>query len=442
MRLLDYLGTAIRDIVTQPLRCLLTVSAITLSSALLVTLVTLGVTTRGAIINHVTRGNSLSTVVVSTNNVVGSGLFSARVQEERENAEKLTDDVVGQLATIPHVVSATPQVSMWELRSLQLEGTSTSYLATAMATSRDALRQNTLAAGEWFDNDDTAPRVVLGDAYLRALGISDPESVIGDQLTFTTVAGYRGVGAEIPAWNADADTRRAFDKTKTTLTATVVGVTAPTTSDNRVYLPMGWGRLVSSPRTATPDGETTVDSMARNGYTNIVLATDSKDSVASVANAVTQLGFGVITYEAQIKQINQLSQVMWMILGSVALISLISASLGIVNTLLMSVSEQKHTIRIWRASGASRGLISRLYILEAIILSLIGAAIGAAIGAIAYRLIADRIEAVMSGQGFGLLQLADVPTWILGGSVLVSVVLAMLAALYPAHVAARKIGAA
>lgn len=442
MRLLDYLGTAFRDIFTQPLRCLLTVSAIMLSGALLVTLVSLGVTTQSAIVNHITRGNTLTNVVVSANNVISSGLFSARVQEERENTEKLTDDVVRDLATLPHVVSATPQVSMGHLRSLQLEGTGAAYLATAMATSEQSLRENSLAAGEWFDNSDTAPKVVLGNGYLRALDIDDPESVVGKQLTFTTVAGYRGIGADIPSWSADSETRSAFEKTKTKLTATVVGVTAQSSIDNRVYLPMGWGRLISSPRTSTPEGETTVDTLERNGYTNIVVTTDSKDSVASVANAITQLGFGTITYEAQIQQINQLSRVMWMILGSIALISVISASLGIINTLLMSVSEQKHTIRIWRASGASRGLISRLYILEAIILSLVGASLGAAIGSAAYRVIADRIELVLSGQGLGLLQLADVPLWIIGGSIAASVGLAILAALYPAYVAARKIGAA
>jgi putative ABC transport system permease protein len=105
----------------------------------------------------------------------------------------------------------------------------------------------------------------------------------------------------------------------------------------------------------------------------------------------------------------------------------------------MSVSEQKATIQIWRASGASRGLIKRLYVLQAVILSVIGASIGAAIGYIVCRLINNRIETVLSAQGLSSLQLPNVPLWIIAGGIMITVGLAMLAAIYPAHVAARKI---
>lgn len=438
MRPADYLGTAARDIVTQPLRCILTISAITLSGALLVTLVTLGVTTRGAIVNHITQGNTLSTIVVSANGAASGGLFSPKVQHASDSAQILSDGVVAELAALRHVTSASPQLALYQLRSLRLPGSSTPYLATAIATSGSSLRQSPLAAGTWFDNADTTAKVVVGDGYLRAVGITDPSSVIGQAVTFTTVAGYRGVGADIPLWSADSATREAFDRRTTTLTATIVGVTSPSAADNRVYLPMGWGRLVGSGRWSTPQAETVIDPLERNGYSNVVVVTDSEESVRSVSADITRLGFGAFTYEAQIAQIDQLARVMWLILGSIAVISLISASLGIINTLLMSVSEQKSTIRIWRSSGASRSLIAGLYLLQGIILSLVGATIGAGIGAAAYRVIADRIEIVLSGQGLGMLQLADAPAWIIGGSILVSVALAVLAAGYPARVASRR----
>lgn len=438
MRLLEYARTVTRDIATQPLRCGLTVAAITLSSALLVTLVSIGTSTRDALVGHFSGGDALSTVLVSANSSVSSGFFSTSVQQTQANSEKLTDDTVARLSEIPHVTSATPQVAVWELKSFQLAD-SPSYVATAVATTGSSLERTPLAAGEWFANDDTKPRVVLGNSYLRALGIDDPQSVVGQTLSFTTVSGYRGVGADLPAWNADAEARRAFDQSTTKLTATVVGVTEKSASDNRIYLPLTWGRQVQSPRTATPTGETSVDNLERTGYTNILLTTDSQDAVASVETSVNELGFGAITYQRQIEQINQLSLIMLLILGAVALISLISASLGIVNTLLMSISEQKRTIQIWRAAGASQGLISRLYVLQAIVLSSIGALLGACIGYVACRYLNTKLEAVLSAQGMATLQLPDTPIWILIGSVVISVTLALLAALYPAYIASRKL---
>lgn len=148
-------------------------------------------------------------------------------------------------------------------QSFQLEGSPSSYVATAIATTEQSLSTNALAAGEWFENSSQEPKVVLGNGYLRALGIDDPKSVIGKQLTFTTVTGYRGVGADIPSWSADKPTRSAFDQSKTTLPATIVGVTAPSASDNRLFVPMEWGELVGSPRTSTPAGETSINNIEK-----------------------------------------------------------------------------------------------------------------------------------------------------------------------------------
>lgn len=438
MRSLEYIRTVLRDITTQPLRCTLTVAAITLSSALLVTLVSIGTSTRDALVDHFSGGDALTSILVSANSAVSSGFFSTSVQQTQANSEKLTDDTVTQLSQLPHVTAATPQLAIWELKSFQLDN-SPSYVATAIAAPGQSLQRTPLAAGTWFANDDTQPEVVLGNSYLRALGVDDPQSVIGKTFTFTTVSGYRGVGADIPSWNADADTRRAFDQSTTMLTAKIVGVTAKSAADNRLYLPLAWGRQIQSPRTATPSGETTIDNLERNGYTNILLTADSQTSVKTIEQHVNDLGLGAITYQKQIEQINQLSLIMLIILGAVALISLISASLGIVNTLLMSVSEQKRTIQIWRAAGASQGLISRIYILQALVLGAVGALLGTAIGYAACFYLNHKLEAILHAQGMTSLQLPNTPLWILLGSIIISVSLALLAALYPARVASRKL---
>lgn len=439
MRILDYVSTSVRDIATQPLRCLLTISAVALSSALLVSLVSLGITTRDTIVGHFERGDAMNTIIVSANSAAGGGLFSSTVQETRSNSEKISDETAEKVRQITGVTSATPQVSIWELRSFRLQDAKTSYVADVIATPQRSLEANSLVAGEWFDNNDTTAKVVLGNGYLSALGFTDPQQAIGKQVALESVKGYRGIGADIPAWSADSQTRSSFDQSKTTLNATVVGVMPPSVTDNRLYVPVEWGRLVSSPRVSTPTGETKTDSIARNGYSTIVAVASSKDDVAAIAQSINELGFGTITYQKQIEQINQLSIVMWMVLGAIALISVIGASLGIINTLLMSVSEQKQTIQIWRACGASRSLIARLYVLQAMILSLIGASAGAAAGYFACKIINGRIESVLSAQGLNSLALPETPLWVILGSIVASVVIAIVASAYPARVAARKI---
>lgn len=439
MRPLDYLTTALRDIATQPVRCLLTICTIIVSSALFVTLMSLGVTARSAIVDRIASGDALQSIIVSANSTVGSGLFSTSVQQARPGAEILDDNAVTELRALPGVTAAVPQVSIWELKTFQLQDSPSSFVASVTATSPGGLAANDLAAGAWFNNDSNQPEVVLGNGYLRALGIDDPAEVVGKQLTFTTIPGYRGTGADIPAWNARESVREAFNDETTSLTARVVGVTQPSASDNRLFVPLAWGRAVESPRVDTPGGEESEDNIAKNGYSTILVTASSPQAVAPLAEAINGLGYGTMTYQKQIDQVNQLAVMLWIILGAIALVSVISSSLGIINTLLMAVAEQRQTILIWRASGASRGLIARLYILQATILSIIGAAIGVAVGAGAYMLVNRQIEQVLSGQGLSGISLPPIDPRILAAGAIISVVLAIAASLYPAYVAARKV---
>ncbi len=438
MRPLDYVRTAFRDIITQPVRCVLTVAAITLSSALLVTLVSIGITTREAVVGHFEQGDTLSTIMVSANSSVGGGFFGSSIQATDTSAEKLTDETVSRLEKLRGVTSATPQVSIWELRSFAFDGNPTSYVSNTIATS-NAGTAKPLAAGTWFDNADKTPNIVLGNGYLKALGIKDAQSAVGRTVAFTSVQGYRGTTAQIPAWNASSQAKATFDRSRTTIAATIVGVTRPSANDNQVYVPLEWGRAVQSPRVSTPTGETMTDSIAKNGYSNVLVTAASQDAVPGIAKDIEGLGLGAITYQKQIDQINQLSTVVWIILGSVALISLISASLGIVNTLLMSVSEQKQVIQIWRACGASKRMISRLYFIQAFIIGVVGAVAGGLIGYFACRLINARIETVLSSQGLESLQLPPPSLAVLAACMALSVLIAVTAAFYPARVAAKKI---
>lgn len=439
MRMPDYIQTVFKDIKTQPTRSILTISAIVISSALFLTLVSLGVHTRSAIVSHITNGDALSMVLVSSNSASGSGLFTNSVQVARTQTEKIDDAVVEKIAALPHVSLAVPQVSVWELSRFNVGGTDKSFVANALATSQVAQDSTPLAAGTWFAGSSQEPEIILGNGYMRALGITDPQRLIGSTITFTTVKGYRGIDASIPAWNASTSQRQQFTTQSTQLTGRIVGVTTPSARDNQLFVPLSWAQLVQSPRASTPSGETSEDSIAKNGYTTVLVKAENQKYVADIAHSIETLGYGATTYQKQIDQINQLSVVMWIVLGAVAIISLISASLGIINTLLMALSEQKKTIQIWRACGASRSLVARLYVMQAVAIGLIGGSLGAVIGWIVTTQLNSRISYVLSSQGLESLALPGVSPVMLVGTVALTTLLAALAAVIPAYKASRLV---
>src|SRR5215471_10784532 len=84
---------------------------------------------------------------------------------------------------------------------------------------------------------------------------------------------------------------------------------------------------------------------------------------------------------------DQTSQVMTLLLASIASVSLIVGGIGIMNIMLVSVTERTREIGIRMAIGATEDDVQRQFLIEAVILSLIGGAIGIFMGVLVSWLI-------------------------------------------------------
>jgi putative ABC transport system permease protein len=114
---------------------------------------------------------------------------------------------------------------------------------------------------------------------------------------------------------------------------------------------------------------------------------------------------------------------------ALALVAVLVAALGIVNTLTVSVLERVRELGVLRAAGMTRGQVRRTVVVEAGILGIVGAALGIATGLIA-------AAALMSLAG-GTLFVLDLPWGSIATAVVLGIVVAMAAAWYPARLASR-----
>jgi putative ABC transport system permease protein len=119
--------------------------------------------------------------------------------------------------------------------------------------------------------------------------------------------------------------------------------------------------------------------------------------------------------------------VLTVFLGSIAGISLVVGGIGIMNIMLVSVTERTREIGIRKAVGAKRRDILVQFLVEALVLSLIGGGIGIALGVIGAQVVASLDEQLQTAVTGDVILL----------STGVSAVVGLLFGIYPAFRAAR-----
>jgi putative ABC transport system permease protein len=123
---------------------------------------------------------------------------------------------------------------------------------------------------------------------------------------------------------------------------------------------------------------------------------------------------------------NQTQSLMTMLLGGVASVSLLVGGIGIMNIMLVSVTERTREIGVRMAVGATQDDVQRQFLVEAVTLSMMGGAVGIVAGMIGSALIAN---------------LLSWPTLISGKAIIAAVVFSAVVGIffgyYPAHKAAQ-----
>ena len=270
-----------------------------------------------------------------------------------------------------------------------------------------------LAAGAQLRNESTVDEVLLPTTYLKTLGFSSAKAAVGESVSIG-ITDYAG--------------------TQQVVEATIVGV------QNETILGVGAGlnqtltdNLHAIEVTGAPAGAT--DSYATATAQFDVESTPAE--VTAIKDDLTAQGYAAQTVADQIGSFQTVIDVIIGVLNSFAVIALIAAGFGIINTLLMSVQERTREIGLMKAMGMNGGRVYTLFSTEAVFIGFLGSALGAlvavGVGSLVSNILAD---GVFSGlPGLQVVQFAPSSIAIIVGVVML---IAFLAGTLPARAAARQ----
>ncbi len=179
------------------------------------------------------------------------------------------------------------------------------------------------------------------------------------------------------------------------------------------------------------------DDGGKKTFSMVTIDFDPSVPYKSIKDSVEACGFRTFSFAAEFEEIQKAFFYFDLGLGVVGLIALITASLGIINTMVMSVNERKREIGILKSLGADESDIRYLFLVESGIIGVIGTSAGIFIGWGITRIVSAIAQSYMQREGIPAMELFSLPLWLIGIALAIGIGVSVLAGFYPAARASR-----
>jgi len=177
-------------------------------------------------------------------------------------------------------------------------------------------------------------------------------------------------------------------------------------------------------------------STASNAFDYVMVMCSDINSVESVRDEIVGMGFHVDSWFIDyIRSMQEISQSLQLFLGAIGAVSLFVAAIGIANTMIMAIYERTREIGVMKVIGAAIKDIKRLFLLEAMLIGLIGGAVGILMSlGISYLLntFGGAIAGGMIGIGMGG-RLSLIPMWLCGVALGFAALIGLVSGYFPAR---------
>jgi putative ABC transport system permease protein len=356
MNWLAALRSAWRALAANTLRSILTMLGIIIGVAAVITMIAVG---NGATERVQAQMKGLGSNIML---VLPGGVSQAGVRLGAQTRQRLTEEDAQAIAIeIPEVQVAAPT----SRTSGQLVAGNTNWGTTIYGVTNDFLeaRDWGLAAGRLFDQAELA-----GSAKVAWIGTTAARELFGEQDPVDQMVRVRGVPMKvIGVLSTKGQNAMGQDQ------------------DDVLMMPISTlrNRIWGGDATSRLKRVGSISVKVREGQSMKAVEESIKDLLRQrfKVPAGTEDPFAVRNLTEILQAQEEASRIMTLLLAAVAGISLIIGGIGIMNIMLVSVTERTREIGLRMAVGARGKDILAQFLIEAVTLSLIGGAIGVLLGA-------------------------------------------------------------
>ena len=352
-----------------------------------------------AIVVLVSIGQGANSSVVESIEGMGTNLITANINARRMNPidldslnELAQNEAISYVAPISSV-SGTVKAGTTTYDDGVVQGTTPGY---------ESIRNWTVAEGRFLQQPDIDNRSFV--------------AVIGSEAATEMYGTTHAVG-------------ETFSLNGYTLTVVgvleAVGSSASGSNDNQILIPFTLAQRLSN-QTSISSFYVSAASSAQVEQAQAAVESYLEKAFENYNTRSFGTQYSVFNQTEMLSTLSETTNTLTLMLGGIAAISLLVGGIGIMNIMLVSVSERTREIGIRKAIGAARGNILTQFLIESLVVSLMGGLLGLAISVVAVKALAPVLQMTLTIP-------VNVAWMAIGFSVFIGVVFGM----YPANKASK-----
>lgn len=323
-----------RNLINRKSRSLLTIGGVGIGIAAIIFLVSLGYGLQYLAIRDTLQSKSLNLFDVK----IGTG-----------NVEQIDSSLITEIKSLNHVEELYPQLETPAKLSLKNSDSKVDLIALINNTTYVNQSDIRLRSGDMFSDDKA--EAIITSAALKQIGLSETDS-LSKEISLAPIirSEYRsGDRTDLPS-----------------IAFKVVGIIDD--SEN--------------PYVSIPIDPVSKE-MGEFGYSAAKIAIDDKANVDTVRQQTRDLGLEDEYVGDMVTQLESIFSTVRLVLAGFGLIATFVAALGMFNTLSVSLLERTREIGIMKTLGTRNGDVRKLFLIEGLLISILGGVAGILIGVVA-----------------------------------------------------------